>query len=187
MASQHAAAQVRETPNEEREQRRQMALRHIRQYPDPVLRRKAEKIETFDDELKALLERMWSIMDEAYGVGLAAPQLGLLLQVFTYRMEDSDEPQALINPTVTWSSDETDVDDEGCLSLSDVRVPVERPTSVKVSAHDVEGNDVELEFAGFPARVVQHEIDHLNGVLMIDRAADEQARRQAMGQLRPRP
>lgn len=170
----------------EQEQRRQAALRHVRQYPDPVLRREAQPIETFDDELRSLIERMWTIMDEGLGVGLAATQLGLLVQVFTYRFEADSPPGALINPVIEWSSDELEDDDEGCLSLGDVRVRVSRPNAIKVSGKNPLGEDVTLELEGFEARVFQHEIDHLHGVLIIDKPADDEQRRQAMAVLRPR-
>lgn len=186
--SQEAADDRDDAPHSpEREHRRQLALRHVRQYPDLVLRRTAYPVETFDDELRALVERMWQIMSEALGVGLAAPQLGLLLQVFTYQLPDEAEPSAIINPSIEWSSDEREVDEEGCLSLGEVRVPVERPVAVRVTGQDVQGDKVTLELEGFGARVHQHEIDHLNGVLMIDRASDDPARRLAMSYLRPAP
>ena len=164
-----------------------MALRHVRQYPDPVLRVATQEVETFDEELAALVERMTSIMGDAYGIGLAAPQLGLRLRLFTYQPEGGPA-EAVVNPRVTWSSEETDVDDEGCLSLGDsVRVPVRRPTSVKVEAQTVTGEARTFELDDYFARVFQHEIDHLDGVLMIDRTTDDEARAAAMSLLRPRP
>lgn len=171
----------------EAEQRRQMALRHVRQYPDPVLRADTVEVTDFDDELAALVERMTSIMDDAAGVGLAAPQLGLRLRLFTYQPEDGPA-EAVVNPKITKKSDETEVEIEGCLSLGDtVRVPVTRPVSVTVEGHAVDGTPRTWELDGFYARVFQHEIDHLDGVLMIDRVEDEDARVAAMRQLRPRP
>ena len=171
----------------ERDQRRQLALRHVRQYPDPVLRRQCVDVVEFDDELRALAERMYSIMDDAWGVGLAAPQLGLLLNIFTYRVSEDDAPQALVNPKVTWSSDETEVDDEGCLSLGELRVPVSRPVAIKVEGKDLFGEPVDFDLDGFQARVFQHEIDHLSGVLAFDRAVDDPSRAAALGYLRPKP
>lgn len=188
-----AAAQVtrsrieRDPPTAEREQRRQMALRHVRQYPDPALRRVAVEVEEFDDELAALADRMYGIMQDAYGVGLAAPQLGLLLRLFTYQVDDTDEPRAVVNPVIEWRSDETDVEEEGCLSLGDVRVPIERPVAIKVRARELDGSEVTFDLEGFPARVFQHEIDHLDGVLAIDRVAEQEARKEAMRYLRPKP
>ena len=171
----------------EQEQRRQMALRHVRQYPDPVLRVATDEVTEFDGELQALVERMSSIMGDAYGIGLAAPQLGLRLRLFTFQPE-SGPAEAVVNPKVTWSSDETDTDIEGCLSLGDeVRVPVERPVAIKVEAKTATGEDKSWELDDYYARVFQHEIDHLDGVLMIDRVTDAEARAAAMGTLRPRP
>ena len=164
-----------------------MALRHVRQYPDPVLRVPTDEVVDFDDELSALVDRMRSIMGDAYGVGLAAPQLGLRLRLFTFQPEEGPA-EAVINPKITWTSDETDVDIEGCLSLGDdVRVPVQRPTSIKVEAKTVSGDDKTWELDDYYARVFQHEIDHLDGVLMIDRVTDTEARASAMAHLRPRP
>ena len=169
------------------EQRRQMALRHVRQYPDPVLRVAATEVTVFDEELEALVERMTSIMSDAHGIGLAAPQLGLRLRLFTYQPEEGPA-EAVVNPRVTWSSDETDVDTEGCLSLGDdVRVPVSRPVAVKVEGVTATGEARTWELDEFYARVFQHEIDHLDGVLMIDRVDDVEARAAAMSRLRPRP
>lgn len=169
------------------EQRRQMALRHVRQYPDPVLRVPTDEVVEFDDELQALVERMTSIMGDAYGIGLAAPQLGLRLRLFTFQPEEGPA-EAVVNPKITWKSDETDVDVEGCLSLGDeVRVPVERSIAIKVEAKTATGEDRAWELDDYYARVFQHEIDHLDGVLMIDRVADDAARADAMAKLRPRP
>ena len=187
-AAQHTRARIdRDPPTAEREQRRQLALRHVRQYPDPVLRRRAHEVTEFDEELAALADRMFSIMGDAYGVGLAAPQLGLLLRIFTFQVGEDDQPEAIVNPVVESASSETDVDDEGCLSLGETRVPVERPISVKVTGKDLQGADVSYELEGFEARVFQHEIDHLDGVLMIDRAPQGEARKEAMRYLRPKP
>jgi peptide deformylase len=179
----------RDPPTAEREQRRQMALRHVRQYPDPALRRRAVDVTEFDDELAALADRMFGIMNDAYGVGLAAPQLGLLLRLFTYQVDERDEPQAIVNPVIESRSDETDIEDEGCLSLGDVRVPIERAVSIKVKAQSLDGSEVTFDLEGFPARVFQHEIDHLDGVLAIDRVAEGHAeeRKEAMRYLRPKP
>jgi peptide deformylase len=164
-----------------------MALRHVRQYPDPVLRAKAADVVDFDDELAALVERMSSIMSDAHGIGLAAPQLGLRLRLFTFQPEEGDA-EAVVNPTITWKSEETDLDQEGCLSLGDnVRVPVRRAVAIKVEARTPTGEDRLWELDDYYARVFQHEIDHLDGVLMIDRVEDAEARAEAMAQLRPRP
>jgi peptide deformylase len=164
-----------------------MALRHVRQYPDPVLRVPTEEVTAFDAELAALVDRMTSIMGDAYGIGLAAPQLGLRLRLFTFQPEEGPA-EAVINPRIVWSSDETDVDVEGCLSLGDeVRVPVRRPVAVKVEAKSPSGEDRTWELDDYYARVFQHEIDHLDGVLMIDRVEGDAERASAMAHLRPRP
>lgn len=171
----------------EAQQRRQLALRHVRQYPDPVLRRTAVEVTEFDDELAALADRMISIMHDAYGVGLAGPQLGLLMRIFVFQAYDDEPAEAVINPVIEWTSDETDVDFEGCLSLGEVSVPVRRPTSIKVRAQTLDGDEKLWQLDGFPARVFQHEIDHLDGRMIIDSREDPEARRAAMAQLRPRP
>jgi peptide deformylase len=169
------------------EQRRQMARRHVRQYPDPVLRVPTTEVTEFDDELEALVERMASIMGDAHGIGLAAPQLGLRLRLFVFQPEDGPA-EAVVNPTITWSSPETDVDEEGCLSLGDaVRVPVRRPVAVKVDAQTATGEARSWDLDDYYSRVFQHEIDHLDGVLMIDRVEGDEPRQAAMARLRPRP
>jgi len=168
----------------EREARRQLALARIRQYGDSVLRMKARDVETFDDDLERLVERMTTLMHEASGVGLAATQVGVLRRLFVFM--DDGEDRVIVNPVTTHSSREIELDDEGCLSLRDVLVPVERPTSVTIEGVDVKGAPVKLELEPPSSRVVQHELDHLDGVLIIDRT-DEQSRRAALATLRPQP
>jgi peptide deformylase len=141
--------------------RRQLALAQIRQYPDPALRMKAGEVTEFDGALKQLVARMGSLMVDARGVGLAATQVGILQRVFVFSA----------------------VDDEGCLSMQRVLVPVERSVRVTLVGKDEEGEDVRLELEGMPARVVQHEVDHLDGVLILDRTTED-ARREAMATLR---
>jgi peptide deformylase len=170
----------------EREALRLIALAQIRQYPDPVLRMQAREVESFDDELVRLVERMTMLMEGANGAGLAATQIGVLRRVFVLRPGDESPPVALINPVLTERSEELEVDDEGCLSLQGILVPVERAVAVKVTGKDTTGEVVELSLEGFPARAAQHEVDHLDGVLILDRTTDE-ARRAAIAQLRPRP
>jgi peptide deformylase len=172
-------------PDPEREARRLVALAQIRQYPDPVLRMRARQVEAFDDELAQLVERMGALMENADGAGLAATQVGVLRRVFVMRAGENGGTRTLVNPELVWRSDEVEVDDEGCLSLQGLLVPVERSSSVKVEAKDVQGADIALELTGFEARACQHELDHLDGVLVIDRTTDE-ARRDAMGVLRQR-
>ena len=168
----------------EREARRQLALARIRQYGDSVLRMKARDVETFDDDLERLVERMTALMHEASGVGLAATQVGVLRRLFVF--VDDGEDRVIVNPVIAQSSRENELDDEGCLSLRDVLVPVERPTNVTIEGVDAKGAPVKLELEPPSSRVVQHELDHLDGVLIIDRT-DEQSRRAALATLRPQP
>ena len=178
-------AEERQQPDPEREARRLVALAQIRQYPDPVLRMRAREVESFDDELAQLVQRMATLMENADGAGLAATQVGVLRRVFVMRAGENGDTRTLVNPELASRSDEVDVDDEGCLSLQGLLVPVERSSSVTVKAKDPQGADVTLELTGFEARACQHEIDHLDGVLMIDRTTDE-ARREALAVLRQR-
>ena len=167
------------------EARRRAALAQIRQYGDPVLRMRAKEVDEFDEDLVRLVERMQRLMAEANGVGLAGNQVGVLRRVLVLVPAAEEEPIALVNPRIVTRSSEAGVDDEGCLSLQGVLVPVERSCTVTVEAQDPEGNDVRLELAELGARVVQHEVDHLDGVLIIDRTTDE-SRRGALAVLRPR-
>jgi peptide deformylase len=167
----------------ERLVRKEIALSQIRQYGDPVLRMRADDVEEFDDELHKVSERMIALMHDAEGVGLAATQVGILRRFFVCTLDGED--RLLVNPVVTPLGDDTESDAEGCLSLGTVRVPVERSAKVKLEAQDVDGSPVALELEGHPARVVQHEVDHLDGKLMLDRT-DPEARREALGKLRPR-
>jgi peptide deformylase len=168
----------------EREARRQLALAQIRQYPDPVLRMEAKPVEEFDDDLLRLVERMKELMKDANGVGLAATQVGVLRRVFVFAPDD-EQVLALVNPELVSQGDETDVDDEGCLSIQGVTVPVERPTTVRLEGRDESGAEVGYDLEGMAARIVQHERDHLDGKLMLDRTTPE-SRREAMAALRPR-
>jgi peptide deformylase len=164
---------------------RRRALSQIRQYPDVALRMKAREIDDFDEELVQLVERMQLLMEDAQGVGLAATQLGMLRRVFVFAPDDSGV-KAVVNPVLLDPSDEKETDEEGCLSLREVRVPVERSVRVTLVGKDPTGEDVRYELDGLGARVVQHEVDHLDGVLIIDRTDDEN-RKQARGALRPQP
>jgi peptide deformylase len=172
----------------EREARRRAALSLIRQYPDPVLRLKANEVGDIDESVTGLIERMTLLMDEARGVGLAAPQLGVLRRILIYRKAEEGPVVALVNPRVVSTGEEVEAADEGCLSLgaATVVVEVERPTSVKIEASSPEGEPISIEAEGLEARVIQHEVDHLDGVLTIDRTTAEQ-RRAALAQLRPQP
>jgi peptide deformylase len=172
----------------ERDARRRAALAQIRQYPDPALRMPALEVDEVDASVGDLVERMTSLMQEARGVGLAAPQVGVLRRILVYQTADEDPVVALVNPRLTGSSDERETVDEGCLSLgaATVVVPVERPLAVTVEATTPAGEAVTVEAEGLEARVIQHELDHLDGVLIIDRTTPED-RREALGQLRPQP
>ncbi len=168
----------------ERDARRRLALAQIRQYPDPVLRMEARPVEEFDEELVRLVERMSALMVEAAGVGLAATQVGVLRRLFVFT-PGGDEVVAVVNPQIAQRGDETETDDEGCLSLQGVTAPVERAVSVRLEGKDETGRDVSFDLEGYPARTAQHELDHLDGVLIVDRTTPE-ARREALATLRPR-
>ncbi len=155
----------------------------MRQYGDPVLRMRANEVEAFDEELAQLSERMIAVMHDADGVGLAATQVGILRRLFVFSAEGED--RVVVNPVLTVTGRETEVDEEGCLSLGPVRMPVERALEVTLDGFDLQGGVLHLELEGLPARVVQHELDHLDGKLIIDRT-DPESRREAMAQLRPR-
>ena len=164
--------------------RRLLALARIRQYGDPALRMKAREIETVDDDVRRLAERMTGLMHEAQGVGLAATQVGVLRRLFVFVEEGED--RVLVNPVITKRSGVTEIEDEGCLSLRDVLVPVERAVEVTIEGLDAGGQPLKLELELPSARIVQHELDHLDGVLIIDRTDDE-SRREALKTLRPQP
>jgi peptide deformylase len=172
----------------EREARRRAALTVVRQYPDPVLRMKAKEVEELDDAVTGLVERMTRLMDEARGVGLAAPQLGILRRVLVYRTAEEAPPVALVNPKVVSASEEVETADEGCLSLgaASVVVEVERPIRVVVQGLSPSGEETRIEAEELEARVLQHELDHLDGILTIDRTTPEH-RRAALAKLRPQP
>jgi peptide deformylase len=176
---------VDEQLSAEREARRRIALARIRQWPDPVLKLQAQQVEEFGDDLRRLVERMQSLMSDANGIGLAGNQAGVLQRVFVFRVE-GEGPRAAVNPAIAERSEELETDDEGCLSLQGVLVPVERHVAITLEAQDEEGTPYRLELEGLGARVVQHELDHLDGVLIIERTTPE-ARREAMATLRPQP
>ena len=167
----------------ERAVRKRIAISQVRQFGDPVLRMRAGEVEAFDEELTRLAERMIDLMHDADGVGLAATQVGILRRFFVF--SDDGRDHVLVNPVLSRVAGESEVDDEGCLSLGTVRVPVERQLEVTIEGKDATGVEVRLELEGMPARVVQHELDHLDGTLILDRT-DAASRREAMAQLRPR-
>jgi peptide deformylase len=169
----------------EAQARRRLALAQIRQYPDPVLRMPAKEVEAFDDDLASLVERMTGLLRDAGGLGLAATQVGILRRVFVFQREE-EEIVALVNPSLVERSDEAEVDTEGCLSMQGVTVPVERATHVTLQGRTPDGEELQFELGELEARVVQHELDHLDGVLILDRTTDE-SRREALAILRPKP
>jgi peptide deformylase len=163
--------------------RRAAALAHVRKFGDPVLKSRALPVERFDDTLREEIGRMAAIMRDGLGIGLAATQLGVMHRVLVYRIGEDAPLAALVNPEVNWSSREAETVEEGCLSLPGVHVDVERPLHVRVRARDEDGEELEIEASGLEARVIQHEIDHLDGILMLDRTTRDQ-RKQAMRELR---
>jgi peptide deformylase len=167
----------------ETRERRDAALRFVRKLGDPVLRASALPVERFDEALQREVQRMGALMHDALGVGLAATQLGVLHRVLVYRAFPEDPLTALVNPVIEWSSDEREAAEEGCLSLPGVHVEVERASRVRVRARDERGEELEVEAEGLTARVIQHEVDHLDGVLILDRISRE-ARKEAMRAMR---
>ena len=163
--------------------RRRVALAQIRQYPEAVLRMRAREVERFDDDLARLAEKMEHLMHDARGVGLAATQVGVLQRLFVFQRADDEEVTTIVNPEITKRSRSKDVADEGCLSLQGVLVPVERAREVTIEGQDVTGASLKLELEEMDARVVQHELDHLDGVLMLERTDDE-SRKDALATLR---
>jgi peptide deformylase len=172
-----------EREREELSRREREARKEIRVVGDPVLRERAREVTTFDRSLRKLAKRMIRIMHDAPGVGLAAPQVGVLQRLLVYDVED--DPRVLVNPVLDEFSEETEEAEEGCLSVPGLHMPVVRPVSVRVRAHDGDGEPLEFRAEGFEARVIQHEFDHLEGVLILDRTS-RSARAAAMRALRER-
>jgi peptide deformylase len=137
----------------------------------------------FGPELRSEVERMIAIMRDGLGVGLAATQLGILRRMLVFQAGRDPEPTALVNPSIEWLSDEIAVAEEGCLSLPGVAMDVDRSLHARLTGLDVDGEPVTLEASGLEARVLQHEIDHLDGVLILDRAPRDQ-RKAALRALR---
>jgi peptide deformylase len=163
--------------------RRDAALRLVRKYGDPVLKSRALPVERFDERLRDEILRMGQLMHDALGIGLAATQLGVMHRVLVYRVDPDAPVAAVVNPVLEWSSDDEEMLEEGCLSLPSVLVDVERPIHVRVRAQDEHGEEILIEASGLEARVLQHEMDHLDGVLILDRTSRDQ-RKQAMRTLR---
>ena len=176
----------REPLDAETRARRDAALRHVRKYGDPVLRSRARPIDVFDEALADEVQRMGRLMDDALGIGLAATQLGVMHRLLVYRVEPDAPLGVLVNPEFEYKSDDVETMEEGCLSLPGVGVEVERPIHVRVRATDERGAPVVVEASGLEARVIQHEMDHLDGVLILDRTSKEQ-RKEAMRLLREGP
>ncbi len=154
--------------------RREAALAHVVKWGDPVLKSKASPVTNFGPELRAEVERMIAIMRDGLGVGLAATQLGVLRRLLVFQAGSDNEPAAIVNPVVEYLSGEVSLAEEGCLSLPRVSVDVERPLFARLSGRDAEGELIVIEAAGLEARVLQHEIDHLDGVLILDRTVRAQ-------------
>src|SRR3954452_11392888 len=164
---QHDAEVVEDAPGEERldpevAARRAAALSHVRKYGGPVLRSKARRNQVFDDTLRAEIARMGALMHDSLGIGLAATQVGALRRVLVYRVEHDSPVNALVNPAIEWSGREKEWMEEGCLSLPSVPVDVGRPVRIRARAQDPRGEPIVIEAAGLEARVIQHEIDHLD-------------------------
>ncbi len=187
--------EVVEDPEEEREEhehldpelaaRRAAAMSFIRRYGDPVLKSRATPVDRFDDSLRRQVSRMGAIMQDALGVGLAAPQVGASQRLLVYRVGHDAPLVALVNPELEWSSEDGEEAEEGCLSIPGIGVDVERPVHVRVAAVDEFGDKRIVEASGLEARVIQHELDHLDGVLILDRTTKEQ-RKEAIRTMRER-
>jgi peptide deformylase len=183
--------EVIEDPDETEEERhdpevaarRAAAMAFIRRYGDPVLKSRATPVDRFDEALHEQVARMGSIMDDALGVGLAAPQVGLSQRLLVYRVGHESPLVAVVNPEIEWTSEDEEPLEEGCLSLPGVHVDVDRPIHVRVRAQDEQGEPRVIEASGLEARVLQHEIDHLNGTLILEHASREQ-RKEAIRILR---
>jgi peptide deformylase len=163
--------------------RRTAALAHVRKFGDPVLRTQARAVDRFDDALRDQVNRMGELMIDALGVGLAATQVGVLNRVLVYRVHQQSPFAALVNPEIEWVGKDEEIMEEGCLSLPAVHVDVERPVHIRVRALDEHGEPITIEASGLEARVIQHEVDHLDGVLVLDRISRQQ-RKEAMRALR---
>ena len=177
------AEELQERLDPETRARRDAALKLVRKYGDPVLRSRALPVERFDAALADEVRRMGQVMNDALGIGLAATQVGVMHRVLVYRVDPDGPVAGLVNPVLEGASQEGEGMDEGCLSLPGVLVEVERPVHVRVRARDERGDDLLIEASGLEARVLQHEMDHLDGVLILDRTTRDQ-RKQAMRALR---
>jgi len=154
-----------------------MVLLEIKKYPNPILRKKSEELEEITPEIKELVLAMTEIMEKNQGVGLAAPQVGELKRVIVVHpikersLEEKSEkrPQIFINPEIIKKTKETEIDEEGCLSFPELFLKIKRAKEVEIEALNLNGEKIQIKAEGLPARIFQHEIDHLDGVLFIDR------------------
>jgi peptide deformylase len=178
-------AELEEAPplDPEVEARRAAAMSFIRRFGDPILKSRATEVDRFDDGLRSQVARMAAIMRDAIGIGLAAPQLGISQRLLVYRVGQDAPLVALINPEIEWSGGDEEVFEEGCLSIPGIQVDVPRKVHVRVRAQDEDGEERIVEASGLEARVIQHEMDHLDGVLMLDRTSRDQ-KKEAMRTLR---
>jgi peptide deformylase len=165
------------------EARRIAAMSFIRRLGDPVLKSRATPVDRFDDALRRQVSRMAGIMSDAIGIGLAAPQLGISQRLLVYRVGPGAPVTVLANPEIEWSSGDAEVGEEGCLSIPGITVDVDRAVHVRVRARDEEGEERTVEASGLEARVIQHEIDHLDGVLILERTSRDE-RKRALRELR---
>lgn len=154
----------------------------LRYFGDPVLKQRAREVEELTGGLQTLVHGMYETMDLEEGLGLAAPQVGVRKRIFTYDLHEGDGPAVLINPEVVLAEGEI-LSEEGCLSIPDMRFEVVRHERITVRGIDLDGNEVVLEGDDLLARMLQHEIDHLDGVLLVDRL-DPDARKDALRELR---
>lgn len=154
-----------------------MARLRILTVGDPVLKERAREVDCSREDLTVLVQNMGETMYAAPGIGLAATQCGIMKRVLVYDVDENGGLRALVNPEVVWCCEETEEDEEGCLSVPDVKIVIERPARVKVKGQDVHGEPIEIEAEELLARVLQHEIDHLDGIIILDRASREERKR----------
>ena len=178
-------AELEEAPplDPEAEARRTAAMSFIRRFGDPVLKSRATEVDRFDDALRNQVARMAAVMRDAIGIGLAAPQLGISQRLLVYRVGHDAPLVALVNPEIEWTGSDEETFEEGCLSIPGIQVDVPRKVHVRVRAQDEDGEERVVEASGLEARVIQHEMDHLDGVLMLDRTSRDQ-KKEAMRTLR---
>ena len=159
-----------------------MAIRPIRLYPDAVLRTRADEVPEIDAGVRKLVADMWDTMDHAEGVGLAAPQVGVSRRVFVYD-DNEGHRGALINPRYTVPGSDSEFDYEGCLSVPEIGGEIDRPMEIDVTGLDENGDEVRFHADGLLARICQHEIDHLDGIMFMQRLTGD-ARKEAMAAIR---